>query len=125
MNSLYFDDNAETVSVDFVNLNSLVGPDQVIDLLKCDIEGAEQRFIENYNGLLERTRTAVFELHHEKCDTIKCMKILRALGLSEQRVVRETPTFSVCHFSRSKDSARWEAPLRESSASKSHPAGRV
>jgi FkbM family methyltransferase len=100
MNSMYFDQNAETVSVGFVNLDTLFRPDEVIDLLKCDIEGAELRFIENYAELLKRSRTAVFELHHDKCDTERCMRILRDLGFTDQRVLRITPTFSVCHFAR-------------------------
>lgn len=100
MNSIYFDQNADTVSVDFVNLDTLFPSDAAIDLLKCDIEGAEQHFIENYPELLQRTRIAVFELHHDKCDTDRCMSILRDLGFTNQLVLRETPTFSVCHFSR-------------------------
>ncbi|MBC8032312.1 MAG: FkbM family methyltransferase [Pyrinomonadaceae bacterium] len=100
MNSIYFDQSAETVSVDFVNLDTLFQPGEVIDLLKCDIEGAELCFIENYRDLLRRSKAAVFELHHDKCDTERCMKILRDLGFIDQRVLRVTPTFSVCHFSR-------------------------
>ena len=41
----------------------------VQSLLKCDIEGAELLFLENYEDLLGKVRNAVFELHHEQCDT--------------------------------------------------------
>ena len=100
MSSLYFDQNAEAVNVNFVNVNSLFQSGEVIDLLKCDIEGSELTFIENYGDLLRSCRLAVFELHHDKCDTARCMKILAELGFTDQRVIRKTPTFSVCHFAR-------------------------
>jgi len=100
MNSIYFNHQAETVSVDFVNLDTLFRPDETIDLLKCDIEGAELTFIENYKELLKRSRVAVFELHHDKCDTERCMQLLRDVGFNKQTILRVTPTFSVCHFAR-------------------------
>ncbi len=70
-----------------------------IDLLKCDIEGAELLFLENYEDLLAKVRNAVFELHHEQCDTAKCRAILKKSGFRET-VLRDTPTFSVNFMTR-------------------------
>lgn len=68
--------------VPFVDLDRLVGPDRQVDLLKCDIEGSEQSFIEQYrDDLLRRTGTAVFEFHHRLCDVPRCLDLLRACGL--------------------------------------------
>jgi FkbM family methyltransferase len=100
MNSIFFDRTADFVEVDFVDLDSLVGAGEEIDLLKCDIEGAELRLIENYPDLLRRTRAAVFELHHGRCDTERCRRLLHEAGLSEQRPLREESAFSVWHFLR-------------------------
>jgi FkbM family methyltransferase len=100
MNSIFFDRTADCAEVNFVDLDTLFGPDEAVDLLKCDIEGAELRFIENYPNLLRRTRAAVFELHHDKCDAERCRRLLSDAGLSDQRILRETTTFSVWHFLR-------------------------
>lgn len=100
MNSIFFDRTADFVEVDFVDLEGLVGAGDEIDLLKCDIEGAELRLLENYPGLLRRTRAAVFELHHGRCDTERCRRLLDEAGLSEQRPLREEEAFSVWHFRR-------------------------
>jgi FkbM family methyltransferase len=99
-NSIFFDRTADSVKVNFVDLDKLFDQDEAVDLLKCDIEGAELRFIENYPALLRRTSAAVFELHHDKCDTERCRKLLSAAGLSDQRLLRQETTFSVWHFLR-------------------------
>lgn len=99
-NSMFFDKTADYVNVNFVNLDMLFEADDVIDLLKCDIEGAELLFVENYPELLRRCSRLVFELHHDRCDTQKCARILADLGFINQTTLRETPTFSVCHFSK-------------------------
>lgn len=99
-NSIFFDRTADFVEVSFINLDTLFGPDEPVDLLKCDIEGAELRFIENYPALLNRTSAAVFELHDDKCDTKRCRMLLSAAGLTDQRILRQETTFSVWHFLR-------------------------
>ena len=88
------------VRVDFVELDSLMADKPEIDLLKCDIEGAELVFIENYPGLLSKVRDAVVELHHDQCDTKECVRLMEAMGF-RQTVLRSTDSFSVCFFARS------------------------
>jgi FkbM family methyltransferase len=67
--------------VSFVDLAALVGSRRIA-LLKCDVEGSEQRFVETYlSDLLPRTDAAVFELHHRLCDVPRCLEILSDCGL--------------------------------------------
>lgn len=87
------------VKVDFVDINSLMAGRSEIDLLKCDIEGAEFLFIQNYAGLLSKVRHAVFELHHDQCDTKECVRLLEDVGFRET-VLRRASSFSVSLFSR-------------------------
>ncbi len=87
------------VRVNFVNLDSLMGDRAEIDLLKCDIEGAELLFIQNYADLLRKVKHAVFELHHDQCDTTACVRALKDLGFRET-ILRANSSFSVSLFSR-------------------------
>jgi FkbM family methyltransferase len=89
-------------TIPFIDLNVLMEQVGEIDLLKCDIEGAELLFVENYEGLLGKARSAVFELHHEMCDTERCRRILVTSGFRET-VLRRTPTFSVSLLTRDRN----------------------
>jgi FkbM family methyltransferase len=77
--------------IPFVDLHDLVPPDQELDLLKCDIEGAELLVVQNYAPLLERTRVAVFELHHDWCDTRLVRQLVHDAGLRHHAVLRDSP----------------------------------
>lgn len=79
-------ETVERIAVDYMDLNPLFDS---IDLLKCDIEGAELEFIETYPGLLSKTRVAIFELHHELCDTVRCLDLLSRSGFSKQIVISD------------------------------------
>jgi len=68
------------VIVPFVNLNSIFSENQEVDLLKCDIEGFEQIFIENHKKLLKKVKFVVFELHSGKCDIEHCIHLLGEAG---------------------------------------------
>jgi FkbM family methyltransferase len=87
------------VRVDYVDLNCLMREKSEIDLLKCDIEGAELLFMRNYAELLRKVKQAVFELHHDQCDTAECVRTLKDLGF-HQTVLRANSSFSVSLFSR-------------------------
>lgn len=62
-----------TLWVESVSLRHLIstagGPEGMIDLLKVDIEGAEELFICSSPQSLARVRTLVIELHPGLCDT--------------------------------------------------------
>ena len=74
----------------FVDLGAVVGPSRRVGLLKCDIEGSEQVFIENYKSdLLLRTDAAVFEFHHRLCDVPHCLQILSDSGLHVVSIVEQ------------------------------------
>lgn len=88
-----------TERVHFVDLARVVGGRR-IDLLKCDIEGSEERFISNYPDVLARTERAVFELHPQFCDVAHCVELLAAAGLERALVLRAHPLYEVRYFTR-------------------------
>ena len=98
-NTIMYDAGTRGPKTQFLDLSVLMENTDEIDLLKCDIEGAELLFLENYAELLGKVRSAVFELHHEQCDTLKCREILKKNGFRET-VLRDTPTFSVNFMTR-------------------------
>ena len=98
MNTVSFDDQSKGKYVNFIDLNSLFPEDVDIDLLKCDIEGSELIFLENYKDFLLRVMSAVFELHHDRCDTVRCCEILKNAGLSNHKKIRTESNFSVDFF---------------------------
>jgi FkbM family methyltransferase len=95
-----FSEGGRRKSVPFVDLESLLQGWERIDLLKCDIEGAEELFLGNYPELLRRIDRAVFEFHHDKCDVPRCRRLLAEAGLPQVRVVREFGQCSVEFFAR-------------------------
>ena len=76
--------------VDYVDLEQVLGKGR-IGLLKCDIEGGELVFLQNYPQLLQRTDVAVFELHPQDCDERECISLLRVAGLTSQTVLIQKP----------------------------------
>jgi FkbM family methyltransferase len=86
--------------VPFVDLDELVRRWPRIDLLKCDIEGAEELFIRNYRDLLGKSERAVFEFHHDLCDIAACRRYLAEAGLTEAQTLREFGRCSVEFFFR-------------------------
>lgn len=98
MNTVSFDNQSKGMYVNFIDLNSLFPKNVDIDLLKCDIEGSELIFLENYKDFLLRVKNAVFELHHDRCDAVKCREILRDAGLSNHKNIRTESNFSVDFF---------------------------
>ena len=87
------------VTVSYVDLDRL-GAGAPIDLLKCDVEGAELTVIERYAPLLQRTRVAVFELHHDLVSVDRCRDGLRAAGLSHETVLRDRGGHSLRLYNR-------------------------
>ena len=93
--------NGRGIEVPFLDLDSLMVDKSEIDLLKCDIEGTEALFVENYPDLLRKVKHAVVEFHHEQCDTKKCLNQLEGLGFRHE-VLRATESFSVSFLCRSR-----------------------
>lgn len=93
-----FEDNLVKKTVPFVDVAALV-PGEV-DLIKCDIEGAEELFLEHYPDLLARTRRIAIELHHDWADVARCRTLLREAGLAHVRTAVETATMATEHWAR-------------------------
>jgi FkbM family methyltransferase len=94
-----FSSHGEGATVPFLDLIPLMAERSTIDLLKCDIEGAELLFLENYGELMAKVRHAVFELHDVLCDVPGCITLLAQMGFRE-RMLYSKETFSVRMFSR-------------------------
>jgi FkbM family methyltransferase len=88
------------VSVPFLDIETLCAGMPRIDLMKCDIEGSEQVFLEHYPALLARVDAAVFELHPQLCDVPRCRALLAEAGLQPAGVLREQTDQSVEVFRR-------------------------
>lgn len=82
----------------YVDLDGLVpGP---IDLLKCDIEGAEAQVIAEYPALLARVTCVAIEFHPRRVDVDRLIGQLADAGLTQQRIVTNTPDGSLRLFVR-------------------------
>lgn len=71
-----------------------------IDLLKCDIEGAEAQVIAEYPALLARVTCAAIEFHPRRVDVDRLIGQLADVGLTQQRIVTNTPEGSLRLFVR-------------------------
>lgn len=81
--------------VPYVDLEAALGVGQPVDLLKCDIEGAELEMLSSYPELLRRTAVCIIELHPEKCDPAACLRLLERAGFDERRILRESNAWIV------------------------------
>jgi FkbM family methyltransferase len=95
-----FASGGKRTAVPFLDVEQLIATWPRVDLLKCDIEGAEELFLNNYPELLRRIDRAVFEFHHDKCDIPRCRALLAEGGLHQSEVVRQFGTCSVELFAR-------------------------
>jgi hypothetical protein len=75
-------------SVPYVDVMTSLGDVGAVDLLKCDIEGAELLFLQSYPDLLRSVRAVVMELHPGLCDANECLRLLAEYGLDWQTVLR-------------------------------------
>lgn len=78
-----------------MNLDALFVDAPRVDLLKCDIEGAELLFLQNYPELLRKVRVAIFEFHADLCDVHQCRRLLRDYGFPQHRILRESGPYSL------------------------------
>ena len=91
---------ASRSTASYVDLDQFLPRDGPIELLKCDIEGAELAFARNYVSLLSRVRIAIFEVHHGVCDVGELRQVLESAGLSYERVLVDRGNTSIRMFSR-------------------------
>ena len=98
MNSVTTTPGRNTVTVPFVDVDTLFADNDIIDLLKCDIEGFELEFLRNYASLLTRVNVAVFEFHHDHYDSVECVDILATAGLKHHQLLQTAESFSLHMF---------------------------
>jgi FkbM family methyltransferase len=91
---------AKRTAATYVDLDRDVPSSEPIHLLKCDIEGAEFPFVENYAGLMGRVEVAIFEIHHGAGSVEQLKETLKRVGLSEERVIAERGDTSVRMYTR-------------------------
>lgn len=89
MNSILSDSAASGPEVPFVDVAKLLPDDRRISLLKCDIEGAEQLFLESYPDVLARVDNVVIEIHNNYVDANRCFALMAEAGLRHVKPLRE------------------------------------
>ena len=87
-------------TVNYVNLDSLTSEMPVVHLIKCDIEGSEFAFLENYADLLKKTRRVVIEFHSHFGDIARATETLRQMGFAKVTTLRESTVTPTIYFSR-------------------------
>jgi FkbM family methyltransferase len=98
-NSLRADPYARVSSVPYVDLDGVTASMHSVDLLKCDIEGAEQTFLQRYPALLDKVQVGVMEVHHPPVDPAICYELLKQRGFRVQ-ITRSTEWFDEAWFDR-------------------------
>lgn len=92
------------VLVPYVDLNEIFHESQQIDLIKCDIEGSEEQFLENYQNLLERTRVIVLEVHlMVGVKEEQCLSIIRDCGLQNVELIRRDDEQGIAVYAASRN----------------------
>jgi FkbM family methyltransferase len=86
--------------VAFIDLDKELARFATIDLIKCDIEGSEFDFIDNYENLLKKTRAAVFEFHRYGRNLQQARDTLSEYGFNRHLVLRDAPSYSVEFYTR-------------------------
>lgn len=87
-------------AVAYVDLEHLLPREVEIDLLKCDIEGSEEQFVENYGALLRRVKVAVLELHGDRCNVDRCERLLSEAGFCHSKTTTVNGPCRVVVFTR-------------------------
>jgi FkbM family methyltransferase len=67
MNQVVKESSRKSCPMAYYDLEEALTGVASIDLLKCDIEGSERDFLENYPHLLRKTKAAIFEFHEPQC----------------------------------------------------------
>lgn len=86
--------------VPYVDLSTLLESNERIDLLKCDIEGAEFDLIDSYGARLRSVNALVIEFHHYDKDVDHARKQLLDLGFKPPEVLSAVSPCSVEFFRR-------------------------
>ncbi len=100
MNQVGEESAAASCRVPYYNLDKALNETDAISLLKCDIEGSERDFLENYPQLLRHTQVAVFEFHDPMCPAaIGVSKVMEA-GFTTSHVLLDQGKATTVFFER-------------------------
>jgi FkbM family methyltransferase len=88
--------NAYASECRYLDLEAVIHQHDSIDLIKCDIEGSELTFLNNYPELVKRTRYLALEIHPQVCSLEACLRRVEALEFRRIKTVRNLPT--AVHF---------------------------
>jgi FkbM family methyltransferase len=99
-NVAYAKPSAGTSRVAFIDLDKELASFATIDLIKCDIEGSEFDFIDNYENLLKKTRAAVFEFHRFGRNLDEARDKLSQYGFNRRLALRDTEFYSIEFYTR-------------------------
>jgi FkbM family methyltransferase len=100
MNQVVKEGNRQSRKVAYYNLDEALAGVPIIDLLKCDIEGSERDFLENYPHLLRKTTVAVFEFHEPQCPASFGLPVVMKAGFTSSRVLYDQGRATTVCFER-------------------------
>lgn len=87
------------VVVKYRDLNEIL-PKGQIDCIKCDIEGSEFDFVQNYEAVLHRTRLVFMETHYTKGDAEALRAKMKEYGFTGNKMLVDHETACVEVFYR-------------------------
>jgi FkbM family methyltransferase len=99
-NIAWEEERAGSSRVAFIDLEKQLAGFATIDLIKCDIEGSEFDFIDNYENLLKKTRAVVIEFHRFGRNLEEARDKLSQYGFDRCSVLREAPFYSIEFYTR-------------------------
>jgi FkbM family methyltransferase len=88
------------VDVGFLDLDQITKEWDKIDLIKCDIEGAEELVLKNYFEMLKRTENLIIEFHLFLLEKDACEISLLKSGLRENAVIHANQHIRVALYTR-------------------------
>ena len=95
-----WDSQRGTETVRYSDLEAVAAQMPTIHLIKCDVEGSEFEFLENYAGLLAKTRRLVIEFHSPFGDIAAATEKIKGMGFTKVTVLRESQQTPTIYFSR-------------------------
>lgn len=69
-----------------------------VDLVKCDIEGSEEPFLECYSNILPKIQRVIVEFHKELCDVTRSRNLLEAAGFNLHSKIKDNPSNTLEYF---------------------------
>ncbi len=100
MNQVVEEPAGTSRSVPYYNLDEALDETAGISLLKCDIEGSERDFLENYPHLLRNTQVAVFEFHDPMCPASAGVPKVMSAGFTTSHILLDQGHATTIFFER-------------------------